>query len=462
MLNKERIEREIEEIEFPKEDVFNAIDRGISRGKKRTYQSRMKKAGVFSSAAAAAFLASGLLFAPVSNVLAAVPVIGGIYEKYSMQIGQELFSSGLITGLDETAEEKGVAVKITSAYYDGNVIGISFLAEGGNPETDEEGPEAGYNIHLFDGKDQSQWSASMGELKETDEGYAGAVEFYSPNAELPENFTLPLTFNYVNGVHGSWKFDVPVEKIPAETFALTGESTFDDYKLKMNSMTKGAATTLLYYTVELPLKGKGDTVELTVFDNDGERLSKRNADILSTEIQDGKVIKEVRELLSSKIDENIAHLTVKPEIRMRDDHALHSLNTNSPFTVESERFDYQIQVNEVQQDGNEISVDFDISGIEDGAFRDDILQNFADFVTLMPSDQVKRDDNNELMMNEMIEHWVLSDQAVRIGDDLRFKSTFQVEGNANNYDVMVPFDSFSGNSLVEMEAFEASISSVNQ
>ena len=78
------------DIEVPKEDLIRAIDTGIERGEKflktNKRTSILKRTSFLTSAAATLLLASGFVFSPVTNVLAQVPLIGGIYEKYQMQL----------------------------------------------------------------------------------------------------------------------------------------------------------------------------------------------------------------------------------------------------------------------------------------------------------------------------------------------------------------------------------------
>jgi hypothetical protein len=58
-----------------------------------------------------------------------VPLVGGVYEKFGLQIGYELLESGLITQLNQQATSNASILLLTSAYYYGNVIGITFYSE---------------------------------------------------------------------------------------------------------------------------------------------------------------------------------------------------------------------------------------------------------------------------------------------------------------------------------------------
>jgi hypothetical protein len=464
-VNKEHFHKEISEIEFPKNEVFDAINNGIKKGIKEKgpkRKSNLKRIGTFSSVAASAFLASGLIFAPVTNVLASVPIIGTIYEKFSLQIGYELLESNLITQLNKEATSNGVNITITSAYYDGNVIGITFKAQGEKLSLDKignKGPETGYNFHLFDGNEQKQWSSSMTQLEKTEDGYVAAIELYNPNANLPENYTLPLTFSYITGVKGIWKFDVPVKQIPSETINTQAKSILKndkDYSLQMESIIKGKATTLLKYKTTFPLVGKNDDIYITVYDNEGNRLSKNSADVLSTQHSNGVIVKDIRELFISKIKENTKYITIEPEIRRDEQDTIISLDKSTPFVVDSNRFDYKIQVNNIEQNENQLILDYYVQNVNTKVIRKDITQNFADFIMLIKSDNIHKDENGELDMDKMLEYRIRSNKAKKIEDgNLHFQSIFTIENtngyNISDFSLTVPFGTLSSNEPIKME-----------
>ncbi|WP_070120053.1 DUF4179 domain-containing protein [Bacillus marinisedimentorum] len=463
-MNKQHLKNEISEIEFPQSEVFDAINSGIKKGRKEKGSGRMpriKMIGTVSSIAASAFLASGLIFAPITNVLASVPIIGSIYDKFSLQIGHELLESNLITQLNEEAKSNGINMTITSAYYDGNVIGITFKADSDSialNKIGDKGPETeyGYSFHLFNGNEQEQWSSTMTQLEKSDDGYIAAMEFYNPDADLPENYTLPLTFTSITGVKGIWKFDIPVKQIPSETVTTEGKSIFKDYSIQVESVIKGKATTFLKYKTTLPLVGKNDDINITVFDNEGNRLSKNRADVLSAEQNNDVVVKDVRELFNSKIKENTKYLTIQPEIRRHEQEALSSLEKNTPFIVDSKRFDYKIRVNNIEQNGNQVILNYNVQNVETKDFRKDIIQNFADFIMIIKSDKIRESESGELDMKQMLEHRIRSNQAKETGDDnLHFRSVFTIENsvgfNIKDYSLMVPFGTLSSNTPIEME-----------
>ncbi|SDC36945.1 protein of unknown function [Terribacillus halophilus] len=468
-MSKQHFNEEINKLEFPREEVMAAISNGIEQGRKEKRprnKASFKIAVTVSAIAASVFLVSGLLFAPVTNVLASVPIIGAIYDRFSMQIGYELFESNLITQLNEEAKSNGIEMTVTSAYYDGNVIGLTFKAEGNRVSLDrigeQEEPDVGYSFHLSDSDEQKQWSSStMTDLEKTSNGYVGAMEFDNPNADLPDNYTLPLTFTSVTGVKGTWKFDVPVKRIPAETIAADDESSFEEYAIHIDSITKGKATTLLNYRTTLPLTGKDDEINIIVFDNKGNRLTKSHTDVMSSEQNDSIVKNDVRELFSSKIPENAQYLTIQPVINQYEQETVSSLENRAPFTVTSPRLDYQIQVNDIKQNGDQLILDYNIQNVDTEALGKDIIQNFADFITLIETNDIVKDKNGQLDMNQMINHQIRSKQAKELeNDNLHFQSVFTIAGSdfaTDDYSLLIPFGTLSSNNPVEMEPIKVEL-----
>ncbi|MGP4106484.1 DUF4179 domain-containing protein [Virgibacillus sp. L01] len=454
---KEQFNKEINEINVEKSEIFDAIDKGIEKGRNEKTPKRKSKAKIFgtiASVAASTFLASGLVFAPITNVLASVPLLGSIYENFSMQIGSQLSKSGLVTELHQDATSNNVDITITSAYYDGNVIGITFKAQGDRLSLDnvggDKGPETGYGFHLFGGDEQEQWSSSMTGLEETEDGYVAAMEFESPDAKLPEDYNLPLTFTSIAGVKGNWTFNIPVQQIPSETIYTQVESTFKDYSIKMESVEKGKATTMLNYKASFPLAGKNDDIRLTVVDNEKNELSTRHAAVLETE-QNGELVeKETRELFDSKISDKAEYLTVYPEIVQNEEDTVTSVDQTTPFMVESERFDYSIRVNKVELNKDKLILDYNVQNIDTDTIRKDIVQGFANFIMLIKSDNIYRDENGDLEMVKMLENRIRSKTAKIIAEKkLHFKSTYTIENpdefNIRDFSIMVPFGTLSAN-----------------
>lgn len=78
--------------------------------------------------------------------MAEVPLLGSVYTAFNDAVGRNLQTQDLITELNQTSSYKGVDVSVTSAYYDGAVIGVTFSVKG-NLRTEEDGVRAGVLFH---------------------------------------------------------------------------------------------------------------------------------------------------------------------------------------------------------------------------------------------------------------------------------------------------------------------------
>ncbi|THE10754.1 DUF4179 domain-containing protein [Bacillus timonensis] len=270
------------EMEIPTHELHSAIEKGIERGdrfrKKRKYIQPLKRTSLITSGAAAVLLVSGFIFSPINQVLAQVPIIGGIYENYQMPIGQNLAAEQLITEINETVENNGVKMSITSIFYDGSYVGLTFKAAGENLSDTfggETGPEPGYAYEMFDGKDESGWGGVMGTLTKQGNDYVGAMILETHNVKNSEELTLPITFTHMAGVQGEWSFNLSVKKLPSREIELnqTLFSSNKEYSVHFNDINIGKTNAILTYE-QLETAGiEGENLQFDIVDNQGEKLS---------------------------------------------------------------------------------------------------------------------------------------------------------------------------------------------
>ncbi|WP_010676636.1 DUF4179 domain-containing protein [Bacillus timonensis] len=270
------------EMEIPTHELRSAIEKGIERGdkfrKKRKYIQPLKRTSLITSGAAAVLLVSGFIFSPINQVLAQVPIIGGIYENYQMPIGQDLAEEQLITEINETVEDNGVKMSITSIFYDGSYVGLTFKASGENLSDTfggETGPEPGYAYEMFDGKDESGWGGVMGTLTKQGNDYVGAMILETRNVKNSEELTLPITFTHMAGVFGEWSFNLSVKKLPSREIELnqTLHSSNNDYSLLLRDINIGKTNAILTYE-EIETAGvEGENLHFAIVDEQGENLS---------------------------------------------------------------------------------------------------------------------------------------------------------------------------------------------
>jgi len=463
-MDKEWLNHQLNNIDFPEKEVMTAITHGIEKGR-RTKKIRKRKivlkASIFPTAAAIFMLASGFVFSPMTQVLAKVPIIGFIYENVGSSVGKELFKSNLVTEINEKATNNGVDVTITSAYYDGNIIGITFEVNGKNVSIKSgeksNGPESSYSYYLFNGDEQKQWGTRISSLIKTENGYGGTIEFYSPYYQLPENFSLPLTFTSIGSVNGEWKFDIPVKKAPYEKLAMQAESISKDgqYTLQMNSIIKGKATTLLEYKTIIPKDAKQDEIRISVFNDKGERLSKNSINVIESYEHSGLTETTIRELFNSKINKGSKYLMVYPEIRKYEKDTLKSIE-NTPFVIKSNRFDYKLIVNDVNLFDNELTINYQIENVNTNQIRLDIVKNFADLIQLIKSNQIKFDKHGELDQEQILKFAIQNKQLQLVDrENLQFQSTFKIENleefDMKDFSILVPFRILSLNDPIKME-----------
>ena len=272
-------------IEVPTEEMMRAIDKGIDRGEKFRASSKrksiLKRASFFASAAAGLILTSGFVLSPITNVLAQVPLIGGIYEKYQMEIGQDLNSKQLITEINETAQSNGVEMVITSIFYDGSYVGLTFKATGENLSDSiggETSPESGFTYEMFDGKDTSTWPGTMGSLTKEGNGYVGVLILENPNPIAENSLTLPITFTHIAGVRGEWAFNLAVERLPSKQYAIGQTVASEDgkYQIEFQSLNVGHTNAIFSYNILSTAGVEGEVFHLKIYDSKGEELLKNS------------------------------------------------------------------------------------------------------------------------------------------------------------------------------------------
>lgn len=308
-MSKDWFNEQIEKIEVPRDDVFSAIHKGIALGRKEKKKKKwllgVRKTSLITSAVASILLVSGLIFSPVSQVLASVPLIGTLYDNFNSSIGKELTSAQLVTELNEIATSNGIDVTLTSAFYDGYVIGFTFKANGEDisiKSNQDIGPEAGYSYHLFDGIDNKQWGGTGERLKKEGNSYIGAFSLEYPEKELPQDLTIPLVFTHIGGIDGEWKFNVPVHQIPVNKIKsnLITSSADGAYTLKMESVIRGKATTIINYHTTMPEFVSKNSFHIKVVDDHGNELS------------NSRVNSQIA-TFSEKVDKDANYIMIYPE-----------------------------------------------------------------------------------------------------------------------------------------------------
>lgn len=322
-------------IEVPEKEVREAIRAGIRKAGLSVSKKKRRKTGplLLSAAAAALFLASGIFLSPVADALAKVPFIGQLYGNFDDLVGKHLESQQLITRLNQSAADKGIKVKITSAYYDGAILGATFDVNGKVKGNGSDPPYAFYEI--FGGDERISDSKELVRLEPKGKGFTGHIRLYYPASDLPENATFPLAFKAIGETEGAWKFNVPVEQLPYEKLKMDKEVSKQGIRIHFDSMIVGKASTAIDYTAIFPKGGEENQVRLEIYDDDGEIKSLMDGIDLEVKKEGQQVIVKGRTIILQPLNGDRPSLTVYPKV------ALAGEDPNQPLELEPFRIDFK-------------------------------------------------------------------------------------------------------------------------
>lgn len=363
MDNKE-VKSAIEKIVVPKEKVFGAIDKGLKMsGQGRKIKKKKVLAG---SAAAAALLgitiASGFVNPTMNKVLANTPLIGGIFQEFNDSMGVELANQDAVTELNQSLTKNGVTVKLTSAYFDGNVVSITGFVDEDVEKGHNEKGEVSFDMNFEHNKgDNDPWLSGSRAIKKVENGYNFQWKLEYPYKSFKENSTLPITIHNINGIKGEWNFDIPIKQEKNSTLSINQEQGYpeDEVKIRIKEiLTAKASSSLIYETVE---KYKGDDIYIKAVDNKGKVYRFGDGTLLDeSEQEDGYQSTMRREM--TKLNSDITSLTFYPQLSAADPKVQQLLNIKS-FTLKSTRFNLGLQVNDVTQKGEKLVIDYQLTGL---------------------------------------------------------------------------------------------------
>ncbi|MFH0068393.1 DUF4179 domain-containing protein [Peribacillus sp. NPDC056705] len=364
MDNKE-VKSAIEKIVVPKEKVFSAIDKGLEMsGQGRKIKIKKVLAG---SAAAAALLgitvASGFVNPTMNRVLANTPLIGGIFQEFNDSTGVELANQDAVTELNQSITKNGVTVKLTSAYFDGNVVSITGFVDEDVEKGHNEKGEVSFDVNFEHNKgDHDPWlNGKSNDIKKVENGYNFQWKMVYPYKSFMENSTLPITIHNINGIKGEWNFDIPIQQEKNRTLAINQEQGYpeDEVKIRIKEiLTAKASSSLIYETVE---KYKGDDIYIKAVDNKGKVYRFGDGTLLDESEQDDGYQSTMRREMT-KLNSDITSLTFYPQLSAADPKVQQLLNIKS-FSLKSTRFNLGLQVNDVTQKGEKLVIDYQLTGI---------------------------------------------------------------------------------------------------
>ncbi|WP_430788336.1 DUF4179 domain-containing protein [Virgibacillus flavescens] len=444
-----------DEIEVPQEDVKKAIRSGMQKASERSglrIKTARPKNFIISAAASLTLMATSFLVPSVSHVMAEVPLVGQLYTNFNDAVGRNLEEQELITELDQSSSYKGIDVTITSAYYDGAMVGVTFDISG-DVNTDQNGKISAF-YQIFDGKEGISDSKEIVHLEPTDTGYTGHVQLSYPKTDLPDAATFPLEFLRIGEEEGAWKFDVPIKQLPFDMITL--DKVRSDAKAEVNvqfdSIIAGKASTAINYTATFPTVGKHDQVELVAYDDEGKviRITKDGID-LETIVKDNQINVKGRSIIPQKLVGKTDYIVVHPKVHLNVKDQFVELDQKTPLDITTSRQDLSVTVENMKVKDNEFVIDFQFNHGDEHNRHFTHFNNFANNgVTLVKESEKK-------IRQKPINH----DIKVVDKEDLRFRSSFDIskldEFIKEDYVVRVSLGSLSANIPVELEPVKISL-----
>ncbi|KSU64538.1 hypothetical protein AS034_01490 [[Bacillus] enclensis] len=466
-MDNKKLNEAVEQIPVPKEKVYNAISKGINRDAGSGHGTKKKiLAGAVSAAAVLGLtLASGFVSPAMNNVLANAPLIGGIFQEFNDQMGVDLASQDAVTELNQAVTKNGVTVKLTSAYFDGSIVSITgFVDDGVENGRNEEG-EVSFDVNFENNKgDNDPWlNGKSNDIRKVESGYHFQWKMNYPHETFNENFTLPVTIHNINGIQGEWNFDIPVRQDVNRTVAIDQGQEYPDMGTSIRIkeiLTAKESSSLVYETTQ---QYKYDDIRISkAVDEKGNVYRFGNQTILSESEQEEGYHNTVRTEMT-KLKAGITSLTFYPEISITAPREEQLLDKKS-FTLKSERLGLGLQVNDVEQKGDQVVVDYQLTGLPENIsdHKQEVTKhNLGYAFWLVDKDYVSKIDpdnpfppkNHGITLNKV----KVVDQATA-----HYQSTFDLNGDNkiqdfNLEDTVLQFEFSSFASSEELKPFTVEV-----
>ena len=453
-MEKKPFQEEYKKIEVPNEEVLKAIQTGIKEASSiKTPKNNNKHLKTYIlSAAAVFFISSSFIFPSLSHVMAEVPLLGKVYTNFNDLVGRNLASQQLITELDEIASYKDIDISVTSAYYDGAIIGVTFNVTG-NVKTEDDGRLIGL-YEIFGGKEGISDSKELVYMEPAENGYSGHIQLNYPKSKLPADTTFPLEFKGIGSKKGVWKFDIPVKQLAYETLQTNEESsnTTADVKVQFDSIIMGKASTAINYTSTFPSEGKHDQVLLDILDDQGKKVPLLADGIdLESNKSEHQITVKGRTTIPQSLKEKTSYIEIHPKVQLYEKNQFVMLTHQTPIEIRSNRQDLSVTVEKTTLKDKNFIVDFQVNNGDMGNWDFTFFKDFAKNDLSLVEESVKE------IHEEPMKH------SVKVLDQntLRFRSTFDI-GTVNDFSketylIRVNLSALSINMPVELEPIKINL-----
>jgi len=371
------IKSELEKIEIPAQ-LHDRVKLGVKQAKQEKLQEKKqplkklppkrnqwKVGGIAAAAILTITLSSGFINPSMNQVLASTPLLGGIYEQFGDKMGMHLAEQNLVTQLNEEVTKNGVTVKLTNVYFDGDVVSVTGTVSGDLSKGHNEPGEVSMDVNFENNKgDNDPWLRGMStDMQEADGSYEFQWKMNYPYKEIKEAYKLPISIHNINGIEGSWTFNVPVKQEASLARTLDHSQHYgnEGVTVKLQELKQSKASSSL--TFETITSFEGDYIELyKAEDENGKVLFHYENDTLLTKSKEDDGYHHTLRKTFDQIVEGTKAITFYPSLTIDDPIVQQKLDQNS-FTLESERTDLAIQVDKVTQENDKLILDYEFQGL---------------------------------------------------------------------------------------------------
>jgi hypothetical protein len=414
-MDNKKFNRAVEQIPVPKEKVFSAISKGVNKDIKRGKRKKKKVlAGVVAAAALLGItVVSGFVSPQINKVLANTPLIGGIFQEFNDSMGVELANQNAVTELNQSMTKNQVTVKLSSAYFDGNVVSITGFVDEGVEKGKNEIREVSFDVNFEDYEgDNDPWLNGMSkDIKKVENGYNFQWKMKYPYKTFKKSSTLPITIHTINGIKGEWNFDIPIQQKESRTLAFDHKQGYLEDKVTIlikEIISAKASSSLIYETVQ---KYKSDDIRLTkAIDEKGNVYRFGNGTSLDESEQEDGYHTTTR-IEMTRLKPAVKSLTFYPQIHVAD-LKVEQLLDKKMFTLKSERLKLGLQVNNIVQKDNKLVVDYQFTGISGGLskhqlelFENNLQYEFLlvdkEYIDSIDPENPVPSENHSIRMNEV-------------------------------------------------------------
>lgn len=471
-MDNKGVKSAIDKINVPKEKVFNAIDKGL---KMSGQVGKAKKKKVFAGSATAVALlgitvASGFINPTMNKVLANAPLIGGIFQEFDDSMGVELVSQDAVTELNQPLTKNGVTVKLTSAYFDGNVVSITGFVDESVEKGHNEKGEVSFDVNFEHNKgDNDPWLNGMStDIKKVDDGYNFQWKMEYPYKTIKKNITLPIKIHYINGIKGEWNFNIPIQQGKYRTLAINKGNSYTEYGIRIGVdeiLTAKASSSLIY---ELEKEYKDDDIYIKkAVDDKGNVYRFGNGTSLSESQKGNSYYRTIRREMD-KLNADSSTLTFYPQLFVADPQVQNRMDKKS-FMLKSKRSNLALQVNEIKKDGEKLVIDYQFLGLpkELSKHRLELFDNNLQYAFMLVDEKYLDKIHPENPFGP--ENHSVSQNKVKIidGKTARFQSVFNLAGEekiknfkVENTVLQFDFSTFIG--VKELEPFTVELQKENK